>query len=175
MPNLSITITYLALASHGGYSRWHGACAWFRPCNVDKSEWSSSGSRHVPCTSLHQALSAFSPSGPTSGRQAAVTANQASSCACPRRPRGNDSRRHHESPFLLSPGKNLPRLTAGATTSSLFLSRAIRLRVKRGAPEHRASGALTGSPALIPWPCPRHRDLAYQRRLSSFEGRDLRT
>ena len=32
------------------------------------------------------------------------------------------------------------------------LSLAIRLRVKRGAPEHRDSGALTGSPALTPWP-----------------------
>ena len=33
--------------------------------------------------------------------------------------------------------------------SSLF-SHAIRLRIKRGAPEHRDPGALTGSPALTP-------------------------
>src|SRR3954471_8662617 len=30
--------------------------------------------------------------------------------------------------------------------------------------------ALTGSPALTLWPCPRHRDLAYQRRLRQARG-----
>ena len=37
----------------------------------------------------------------------------------------------------------------GGTAGSLF-SHAIRLHVKRGAPEHRDSGALTGSLALTP-------------------------
>ena len=41
----------------------------------------------------------------------------------------------------------------GSLSLSLSLfSHAIRLRVKRGAPEHRDSGSLTGSPALTPWP-----------------------
>ena len=39
------------------------------------------------------------------------------------------------------------RMTAGGTASSLF-SHATRLRVKRGAPEHRDLGAPTGSLAL---------------------------
>ena len=108
----------------------HDAGAWVRPCHVNKSEWSSSISRHAPRTSPHQALSAFTSSGQTSGRQAAITANHVSSCACPQGPHGKDSRRRRESPF----------------------SRAIRLRVKRGAPEHRDSGALTSSLALTPWP-----------------------
>ena len=54
-----MTITCLILTRHGGYSRWHDACARVRPCNVDKPERSSSGSRHAPRTSPHQALSAF--------------------------------------------------------------------------------------------------------------------
>ena len=48
--------------------------------------------------------------------------------------------------------RNLLRSIAGGAMSSLFLSRTIRSRVKRGAPEHRDSGALTGSLALTPWP-----------------------
>ena len=63
----------------------------------------------------------------------------------------------------------------GRRELSLPLSGTIRSRAKRGALEHHDSWALTGSPALTPWPCPRHRDLAYQRWLSSLEGRDLRT
>ena len=37
----------------------HDAGAWVRPCHVDKSERSISGSRQAPRTSPHQALSAF--------------------------------------------------------------------------------------------------------------------
>src|SRR3954470_11397207 len=33
-----------------------------------------------------------------------------------------------------------------------------------------ATQGLTGSPALTLWPCPRHRDLAYQRRLRQARG-----
>ena len=40
----------------------HGADAWVRPGHVDKSERSSSVSRHAPRTSPHQALSAFTSS-----------------------------------------------------------------------------------------------------------------
>ena len=108
----------------------HGAGAWVRPCHVDKSERSSSGSRHAPRTSPHQALSAFTSSGPTSGRLTAVTANH----------------------VLLVPVHRDPAGRMAGGTASLLFSRAIRLRVKRGAPEHHDSGALTGSPALTPWP-----------------------
>ena len=45
MLNLSVIITCLIVTYHGSCSRWHGACAWVRPCNVDKSEWTSSGPR----------------------------------------------------------------------------------------------------------------------------------
>ena len=78
----------------------HGAGAWVRPCHVNKSERSSSGSRHTPRTSPHQALNAFTTSRATSGRLTAVTANRVSSCACSQGPRGKDSRRHRESPVL---------------------------------------------------------------------------
>ena len=87
-----------------------GAGAWVRPCHVDKSERSSSGSRHAPHTSPQQALSAFTSSRPTSGRLTAVTANH----------------------VLLVPVHRDPtERIAGGTASPLF-SRAIRLRVKRG-------------------------------------------
>ena len=118
MLNLPMNITCLILTRHGGYSRWRGACARVRPCNVDKSERSSSGSRHAPRTSPHQALSAFTSSGPTSGRQVTVTANH----------------------VLLVPVHRDPVGRIAGGTASLLFSRAIRLRVKRGAPEHRDSG-----------------------------------
>ena len=69
--------------------------------------------------------------------------------------------------------RDLLRTIAGSTMGSLF-SHAIHLRVKRGAPVLRDSGALTGSPALTPG-LDHGIDLAYQRWLSSLEGRDLRT
>ena len=109
-----------------GPSHRHGVVAWVRPCHTDKSEWSSSGSRHALRTSPHQALSAFTSSGPTSGRLMAVMANH----------------------VLLVPIHRDPVGRIAGGTASLLLSRAIRLRVKRGAPEHHDSGALTGSPAL---------------------------
>ena len=59
MHNLSMVITCLIVTHHGSYTLWHGACARVHPYNTDKSKWSSSGSRHAPCTSPHQALSAF--------------------------------------------------------------------------------------------------------------------
>ena len=154
MLNLPMTVTYLILTRHGGYSRWHDACARVRPYNIDKPERSSSGSRHAPHTSPHQALSAFISS----------QSNQ--------RQTGNHN---GKTVFLLVLARrNITRIAPGSTASSHLLQ-VIRLHVKRGAPEHRDSGALTGSPALTPWPCPRHRDLAYQWRLSSLEVRDLRT
>ena len=83
-----------------GPSHRHGTGAWVRPSHADKSQWSSSGSRHAPCTSPHQALSAFISSRATSGRLIAVAANRVSSCACSQGSHGKDSRRHRESPFL---------------------------------------------------------------------------
>ena len=59
MLNLSMTVACSTITSLGGYSHMHGAGAWARPCHVDKPERSSSGSRHAPRTSPHQALSAF--------------------------------------------------------------------------------------------------------------------
>ena len=44
----------------------------------------------------------------------------------------------------------LPMIIISRLPQSLFLPHANRLHVKRGAPEHRDSGALTGSPALTP-------------------------
>ena len=88
----------------------HGAGAWVRPCHVNKSEWSSSGSRHVPCMSPHQALSAFTSSGPTSGRLAAVTTNH----------------------VLLVPIHRYPAGRIASGTASLLFSHALRLHVKRG-------------------------------------------
>ena len=38
---------------------WHGSCARVRPCNADKPERLSCGSRPAPRTSPHQILSAF--------------------------------------------------------------------------------------------------------------------
>ena len=82
MLNLSMTVAFSTITSLGGYSHRHGAGAWVRPCHVDKPERSSSGSRHAPRTSPHQALSAFTSSSATSGRLTAVTVNRVSSCAC---------------------------------------------------------------------------------------------
>ena len=113
-----------------GPSHRHGAGARVRPCHVDKSERSSSGSRHAPRMSPHKALSAFTSPGPTSGRQAAITANHVLLVPIHRDPAGR---------------------IAGGTVSLLF-SRALRLRIKRGAPKHRDSGALTRPLALTPWP-----------------------
>ena len=59
MLNLPTVITCSIVASHGASSHWHGAGAWVRPCHIDKPERSSSGSRHAPRTSSHQAISAF--------------------------------------------------------------------------------------------------------------------
>ena len=78
----------------------HGADAWVRPCHVNKSERSCSGSRHAPRTSPHQALSAFTSSRATSGRLTAEMANRISSCACSQGSREKNGRRHRESPFL---------------------------------------------------------------------------
>ena len=52
--------------------------------------------------------------------------------------------------FLLVPVHRDPEGRIAGGTVSPFFPRAILLRVKRGAPEHRDSGALTGSPALTP-------------------------
>ena len=101
MFDLSMITTCSIVASHGASARWHVAGAWVRPYHVDKPKRSSSGSRHAPRTSPHQALSAFMSSRATSGRLTAVTANRVSSCACSQGSRGKDSRRHRESPFLL--------------------------------------------------------------------------
>ena len=79
----------------------HGAGEWVRPCHVDKSERWSSGSRHAPRTSPHQALSAFTSSRATSGRMVATMANHVLLVPVHRDPVGEDSRRHRESPFLL--------------------------------------------------------------------------
>ena len=90
-----------------------------------------SGRALARSTPPHQALGAF-VSSPSDQRQA-----------------GNHNGKT-VSPFVMD-YRNLMKKTAGGTPSFIFL-RAIRLRVKRGAPEHRDSGALTGSPALTPWP-----------------------
>ena len=64
------------VASHGASSHRHDTGAWVRPYHVDKPERSSSGSRHAPRTSPHQALSAFiflrNCSDPTSNGQVSV-------------------------------------------------------------------------------------------------------
>ena len=57
--NLPIITTWSIVASHGASSRRHGAGARVRACHVDKPKRPSSGSRHAPRTSPHQALSAF--------------------------------------------------------------------------------------------------------------------
>ena len=100
MINVCSVTTWTIVASHGASTHRHGAGAWARPCHADKSEWSSSGSRHAPRTLPHQALSAFTSSRATSGRLTAVTANRVSSCASSQGSREKDSRRHRESPFL---------------------------------------------------------------------------
>ena len=93
-----------------GPSHRHGAGAWVRPCHVDKSERASSGSRHAPRTSPHQALSAFTSSRTTSGGLAAITANH----------------------VLLVPVHRDPVGRMAGGTASLLFSRAICLRVKGG-------------------------------------------
>ena len=146
--------SYARSSSPTGPPRRHGAGAWVRPCHVDKPERSRSGSQHAPRTSPHQDLSAFTflrnDQWQTGKRGCSLHSSFALTC------------------------KNPQRTTAGSTTGSLF-SHAIHLRVKREASEHRDSGALTGSPALTPSLDPRHHDMSYQRRLSSLEGRGLRT
>ena len=101
MLNLPTVITCPIVASHGASSHWHDAGAWVRPCHIDKPERSSSGSRHASRTSPHQALSAFILSRPTNGRLIDVMANHVSSCACSQGSCGKNSKRHHESTFLL--------------------------------------------------------------------------
>ena len=59
MHELFMVITCLIITHHGSHSCRHGACARVHPCNADKPERSSFGSRHAPRTSPHQALSAF--------------------------------------------------------------------------------------------------------------------
>ena len=120
--------TWSIVASHGASSHRHDAGAWVRPCHVDKPEWSGSGSRHAPCMSPHQALSAFISSQSKAGNHNGKTVS-----------------------LLVMTCMNLPRIIAGGTAGSLLLQ-VIHLHVKMGAPEHRDSGALTGSPALTPWP-----------------------
>ena len=115
MFDLSMITTCSIVASHGASARWHIAGAWVRPYHVDKPKRSSSGSRHAPRMSPHQALSAFTPS--RSNQQRA----------------GNHKARSCSSLCWLA---GTARITLGGTASSP-LFRAIRLHVKRGAPEHR--------------------------------------
>ena len=131
MFDLPMITTCSIVASHGDSSRRHDAGARVRPCHVEKPERSSSGSRHAPRTSPHQALSAFTSSW----------SNQWQT--------GNHN---GKTVFLLVLARrNIMRIAPGGTASS-HLFQVIRLHVKRGAPEHRDLGALTGSPALTPWP-----------------------
>ena len=106
MFNLPMTITH-----HGGYSRWHDACARVRPCNIDKPERSSSDSRHAPRTSPHQALSAFIFLQNGQWQNSKHGCNLYSSLALTCR--------------------NLRRLTMGRTAGSFFFH-TICLRVKGG-------------------------------------------
>ena len=131
MHNLSVVITAcLIIARHGNLSCRHGACARVCPCNADKSERSSSGprrprKRHLTRPSLPSPLSQSNqwPAGNHNG-------NLCFSRVGSQEPPEVNNRRCRELSFSLA--------------------HVIRLRVKRGAPEHRDSGALTGSPSLTP-------------------------
>ena len=106
-----MVIISLNVTHHGGYTCWHGACARVRPCNTDKPEWSSSGSRHAPRASPHQSLSAFIflQNGQWQNSKHGCNLYSSLTLTC----------------------RNLQMLTTGGAAGSFF-SHAIRLRVKGG-------------------------------------------
>jgi len=128
--NQPTVITYSIIASLGASTqarRWCMGPSLPRPTNLSGCALAH-GTRHARHLT-RPSVPSLHPDQPAAGR-----------------------RQKRQTMFLLMPvHRNLAGRIAGGT-ASLLSSSATRLRVKRGAPEYRDSGALTSSPALTPWP-----------------------